>query len=119
MTTIDSKTEIESTLETSFISIIHQAVNNGQNKRDVKFLSFSISFRKEVSNFEIQTVIGRESGGTPSCAGGATPVSSPCCDSLHLQLGTAYLARPAWLYSSLQYRTMCIQAAHNFFPPKP
>jgi hypothetical protein len=95
------------------MSNIHQTVKNVKNKCDLTILSFAISFRKEVSNFEIRRVIGKESGSTPSCAGGATPAPSPCCDSLHLLLGSAYLARSAGLCTCLQYRAMCNQGAHD------
>ena len=51
--------------------------------------------KSDVSNLENPTVVGKESEGSPPRAVGATEVSSSCCDSLHLLLGTAYLACPA------------------------
>lgn len=50
----------------------------------------------------------------PPRASGATPVSSPCYDSLHLLLGTAYLTGPARLCDSLQHCSMSKPAAQNF-----
>jgi hypothetical protein len=97
----------------NYLNLTLQTQGSVTSSHDVSDLYLAVSLRN-VSKFEIRIVVGEESDGAPSRAGGATPVSSPCCDSLHLLLGTAYLAGPARLCASLHHRATSQPSARNF-----